>query len=65
LREEIARRRSCASVLVVPQRKLSLFEAFNGGDDHGRAQGPLMTAWQARGRGWEGKGGGEEQGGRC
>jgi hypothetical protein len=56
LREGIARGRPCASVLVIPKRKSSLFEAFNGGDDHGRFQGPLMTAWQGRRRGREGRG---------
>jgi hypothetical protein len=53
----IVRGRSCASILVDPRRKPSLFEAFQGGGGHGRAQAPCSA------RGVTGGHGGLQEGG--
>jgi hypothetical protein len=56
LRVRIARGRSYASILIIPRRKTSLCEALHGEAAMAGFEAPLITAWQARGRGREGRG---------
>jgi hypothetical protein len=56
----IARGRSCASILVIPQRKTALVEAFHEGGGHDRAQ----AKWTATGAHSEREGRGNGKGER-